>query len=73
MIKLISQNGKIVNGINEYIIDTKDELNKIKYCDMGSVVFVIETQETYILNGKKEWILKENNVINSNPEEDNDY
>lgn len=73
MIKLISQNGEIANGINEYVVDNKDELNKIKYCDMGSTAFIIETQETYVLNGKREWVLKKVNIINSNPDEDNRY
>lgn len=73
MIKLISQNGEVVNGVNEYIVDNKDELNSIKCCDMGSIVFIIETQETYILNGNKEWVLKETNITNSDPSGDNGY
>lgn len=60
MIKILSQNGKIAYGVKEYIIDKKEELNTYNFqCDMGSSVFIIETQETYILNGKNEWILKE--------------
>lgn len=60
MIKILSQNGKIAYGVKEYIIDKKEELNTYNFqCDMGSSVFIIETQEAYILNGKNEWILKE--------------
>lgn len=60
MIKILSQNGKIAYGVKEYIIDKKEELNTYNFqCDTGSSVFIIETQETYILNGKNEWILKE--------------
>ena len=59
MIQILKQNGEAPYGLNEYIIDTKEELPKIpKNISMGSSVFVVEENKTYILDGKKQWIEK---------------
>lgn len=59
MVQILKQNGDVPYGLNEYIIDTKTELSKIsKNIAMGSSVFVVEENKTYILDGKKQWIEK---------------
>ena len=60
MIQILKQNGEAPYGLNEYIIDTKEELSGIpkNNTSMGSSVFVIEENKTYILNGNKNWIEK---------------
>ena len=60
MIKTIKQNGQTSYGINEYIIDTKTELDLITNAQMGSQAYVINEKKTYVLNGEKEWIVKSN-------------
>lgn len=57
MIKLISQNGDKLYGINEYVCDTAEDIVYLpKSCDMGSTCIVIKTAEIYMLNGLKEWV-----------------
>lgn len=59
MIQILKQNGEVPYGINEYVVDTKAEMFRIsKNVSMGSSVFVVEENKTYILNGKKEWVEK---------------
>ena len=59
MIQILKQNGEAPYGLNEYIIDKKEELSKIpKNISMGSSVFIIEENKTYVLDGKKNWIEK---------------
>lgn len=57
MIKMLSQNGDVVYGVNEYVADTIEELDAIKHkCSMGSKAYVISTNENYILSGSNEWV-----------------
>jgi hypothetical protein len=61
MIQIFKQNGNTSYGLKEYMIDTKAELSKIPTnIAMGSTVFVIEENKTYVLSGNKEWIEKIN-------------
>lgn len=61
MIQIFKQNGNTAYGMYEYMIDTKTELSKIPTnIAMGSTVFIIEENKTYVLNGNKEWIEKIN-------------
>lgn len=48
------------DGYRELVADTKDDLEEImKVYDpvaMGTTVFVISTQQVFMLDGNKEWV-----------------
>lgn len=57
MIKLISANGDIQYDVNEYVIDTPEDLmNMPKDCAMGSIAIVVSTSEVYMKNSAGEWV-----------------
>lgn len=57
MINIISSNGEIHYGVNEYIIDTNKELEKIPLsAAAGSTAYSIEDGKTYIKNNKNQWM-----------------
>jgi hypothetical protein len=60
MAYIVKQGGRTDYNYKEYFLDTEDELETInvKACSPGSVAFVIENGNLYILNSKKEWILQ---------------
>lgn len=43
------------SGVKEFIADTEEAVNKLPSCEMGSTVFVIETQRVYMKNSNGEW------------------
>lgn len=55
VMKTVAKNPNI--SFREFVCDTVDELSEIDLSGaaMSSTCYVIETGETYILNGKKEW------------------
>lgn len=57
MFRLIAANGDIQYDINEYAIDSPEDLANIpKDCAMGSTAIVISTAEVYMKNGAGEWV-----------------
>ena len=57
MVRLIASNGEIQYDVNEYCIDSPDEIaNLPKDCAMGSTAIVISTAEIYMKNGSGEWV-----------------
>lgn len=50
--RILSNSGKTHYGVNEYIIDTYDDIKKlnVKNITPGSTVFVIDVSEYYMLN-----------------------
>lgn len=54
MYKLVGHS-KASAGIQQFVADTKADLANIKFCEMGSTVYVIDEQTTYIKDGKGEW------------------
>lgn len=57
MYKLMASNGKTDYGINEYVVDTPEDLvNLPRHCEMGSTVIVISTAEIYMKNSVGEWV-----------------
>ena len=44
----------------EYVLDTKNDLVNINTgeCCPGSIAYIIDSKELYILNSKKEWVLQ---------------
>lgn len=59
MILKIFQNGRPINNYNKFVVDTEEDIKKIKILsnggNMGSMVYVIDTQKTYILDSKGIW------------------
>ena len=60
---LVKQGSKIDYNYKEYCLDTKNELLQINksHCCPGSIAYVIDSTETYMLNSNKEWILQKKN------------
>lgn len=57
MVRLIASNGEIQYNINEYCIDTPDDIANLPVdCAMGSIAIVISTAEVYMKNGSGEWV-----------------
>lgn len=61
---------KVAYGIKHYIFDKEDDLitdrRKLSTTYPGSTAFIIDTSNTYMLNGSYEWIkIKSNNSSNS--------
>lgn len=57
MVRLIASNGEIQYNINEYCIDSSDDIaNLPKDCAMGSTAIVISTSEVYMKNGTGDWV-----------------
>lgn len=56
MYKIVKSNGDIAHDITELIVDTVEDIKTLPaYIGMGSKVYVINTGELYIKNGKNEW------------------
>jgi hypothetical protein len=55
---LLRQGTRTDYNYKEYVLDTKDDLDTIDKdeCCAGSMAYIIETKEFYILNNKKEWV-----------------
>lgn len=69
MIQIIQEQGKTAYGINNYVIDTDNELSQIpSYVKSGSTVYSIENGKTFIKNNQGEWIVWNNNNNNINQE-----
>lgn len=57
MIANISQSGIATYGIQEYAIDTPDDISSLPTdIPMGSTALIISTSEVYMLNGSKKWV-----------------
>ncbi|MDD7756838.1 MAG: hypothetical protein PUJ51_20515 [Clostridiales bacterium] len=57
---LIKQGSRTDYNYKEYVLDTKDDLANINTgeCCPGSVAYIIDSKELYMLNSKKEWVLQ---------------
>ena len=58
MVQIIENNSQV--GIKSFICDKKEELSEISIRTtlMGSTCYVIEDDDTYILNGSYKWVKK---------------
>ena len=63
--RISKQTGKTTYNLKEFTVDTYDDIKKINTTQLavGSVVFVIDTSECYMLNSKKEWKLVHLNQV----------
>ena len=56
--KLISTNGQVQYNIDEFALDSVDELKKLpQRSAMGSTAIILSTGDVYVKNGKGEWVL----------------
>lgn len=57
---LVKQGSRTDYNYKEYVLDTKNDLVNINTgeCCPGSIAYVIDSKELYILNSKKEWVLQ---------------
>ena len=56
--RISKQSGKTTYNLKEFTIDTYADITKINTTQLavGSVVFVIDTSTSYMLNSKRQWI-----------------
>ena len=54
---LIKQGSRTDYNYKEYILDKEEDLDEVPItgCAPGSVCFIIETSDVYMLNSNKEW------------------
>jgi hypothetical protein len=56
--KLISTNGQVQYNVDEYVIDTPDDLKKLPAKSaQGSVALCTSTGDLYIKNSSGEWVI----------------
>ena len=57
---LVKQGSRTDYNYKEYVLDTKNDLVNINTseCCPGSIAYIIDSNELYILNSKKEWVLQ---------------
>lgn len=57
---LVKQGSRTDYNYKEYVLDTKNDLVNIntRECCPGSIAYIIDSKELYILNSKKEWVLQ---------------
>ena len=54
---LISTNGQIQYGVDEFVIDTPDDLKALPFrSKMGSTALCISNGEVYVKNSSGEWV-----------------
>lgn len=54
---LVKQGDSVNQGLKQYYLDTVEELNEINVdnCVPGTIAYIINTGEVYMLTNKKEW------------------
>lgn len=58
MINLYKQDGEILYGIKEFLLDSKEDLKSLPTnIRSGSSALIIPTGEVYFLNGAKQWAM----------------
>jgi hypothetical protein len=55
MISKLRQGNKVAQNLAEYVVDDIADLSKLPKAFMGSTVYVIHTQETYMIDSKGIW------------------
>ena len=51
-----STSGVVEYGVKNYVLDSKQDLDKLRTTDkMGSTAYIITDQKWYILSGEKKW------------------
>ena len=75
MYKIVKSNGDMAHDITEFVVDTVEDIKTLPvYASMGSKVYVINSGELYIKNGKNEWkYVPTTNGSSSGPGSDDSY
>lgn len=57
-ISLRAQNGEIKYKVNDYVVDTIEDLKSLQntYCAAGSTALIISTSQVYMKNTNGEWV-----------------
>ena len=54
--QILSQSGKVTYGIQEFVIDTDDDVENLPIdIPMGSMALSIDSGKVFILNSQDEW------------------
>lgn len=61
MIQIMSSNGEVQYGVNDYVIDFDSELDQIVRAEAGSTAYSIESGTTFIKDNSKNWNVFTNN------------
>ena len=57
MINIRHSSGKVAYGVQDFVLDTYEDLQNLKAdCAPGSTAFIIATSEKYMLNSHKVWV-----------------
>ena len=57
MVTKTSQSGHVAYGLQEFVIDTVNDLNYLPIdAPMGSTAFCIEDSSVYMINSSGEWV-----------------
>lgn len=68
-ITLYKQDGEVLYGVKEFLLDSKEDLNKLTTdIRSGSSALIISTGEIFMLNGKKQWVAVGSQSSNSENE-----
>lgn len=59
MFKKHSQGKNVVYDICHWICETEDDVKDIPYCEMGSQVYVIQTGQTWTVDSKGTWYMRQ--------------
>ena len=50
-----SQGGKVNYQVNEYLLETEEDLKLLSNADFGDTAYIIETGDVWIMDSKKKW------------------
>ena len=57
MFSILSNRGKVAYGQKQFVVDFVSEVSSLPTkCTPGSIAFVIETSQYYMLNNQRQWI-----------------
>ena len=52
---ILTQNGETTYGVNEYVIDSPEDLAKLPHCAMGSAAICLSNGTVYMKDSKGQW------------------
>ena len=58
-----SQGGKVNYQVNEYLLETEEDLKLLNSVDFGDTAYVIETGNIWIMDSKKTWHIMGGDVV----------
>lgn len=57
-IKMVSTNGQIQYNVDEFVVDTPDDIKKLPNRSvMGSMALCLSTSDVYVKDGKGKWVI----------------